>query len=78
MCAAVDTEEEKADMFRRIKAHKGRVCFSALDPLQTAKDKRFFDVCLRMLLLSAAPPRAQSPIHSTIVDFNWPCWKSIC
>ena len=44
LCAAVDTEEEKDDMFRRIKAHKGRVCFSALDPLQTAKDKRFFDV----------------------------------
>ena len=30
-------------MFRRIKTHKGRVCFSALDPLQTAQDKRFFD-----------------------------------
>jgi hypothetical protein len=40
---SMSTEEEKAEMFRRIKAHKGKVCFSALDPLQTAKDKRFFD-----------------------------------
>ena len=40
---SMETEEEKQDMFRRIKAHKGRVCFSALDPLQTAQDKRFFD-----------------------------------
>jgi transcription termination factor Rho len=39
---SMDSEAEKTDMFRRIKAHKGRVCFSALDPLQTAQDKRFF------------------------------------
>ncbi len=54
LCAAVDSEEEKEDMFRRIKAHKGRVCFSALDPLQTAKDKRFFDV--RLILCTAVLP----------------------
>ena len=37
------TTEDREELYRRTKQHKGRVCFSALDPCETARDKHFLD-----------------------------------
>ena len=40
---SMETAAEKDEMYKRIRVHKGRICFSVLDPLQTARDKHFLE-----------------------------------